>query len=141
MKMNGERLVTAAIIRKEGCVLLARRRRGEKLAGFWEFPGGKVESGETPEEALRRELLEELGIVVRIGEKVTERSHQYQHGSFRVIAYLIDHVEGEPHPNVHDRIDWVNIDDLMSYQLLPADVSIAASLKRLIVQEDHDELL
>jgi 8-oxo-dGTP diphosphatase len=129
MKMNGERLVTAAILRKECYVLLARRRRGEKLAGFWEFPGGKVESGETPEEALRRELSEELGIVARIGEKVTERSHQYEHGSFRVIAYLIDHVEGEPRPNVHDRIDWVTIDDLTSYQLLPADVSIAASLK------------
>jgi 8-oxo-dGTP diphosphatase len=136
--MNREKIVTAAIIRKDGCVLLARRCSGEKLAGFWEFPGGKVEFGETPEESLARELLEELGIVACVGKRVAESSHQYEHGSFRVMAYLIDHVKGEPRPNVHDQLDWVKIDDLASYQLLPADVPIAASLKRL---RDQDGLL
>jgi 8-oxo-dGTP diphosphatase len=94
--MNFERIVTAAIIRKDGCVLLARRQPGEKLTGFWEFPGGKVESGETPDEALTRELFEELGVVARIRKRVAESSRQYEHGSFRLIAHLVDHVEGEP---------------------------------------------
>jgi 8-oxo-dGTP diphosphatase len=136
--MNCERIVTAAIIRKDGCVLLARRCPGEKLAGFWEFPGGKVEFGETPEESLARELLEELGIVAHVGKRFAESSHEYEHGSFRLIAYLVDHAEGEPRPNVHDRLDWVKIDDLASYQLLPADVPIVTSLKRL---RDRDGLL
>jgi 8-oxo-dGTP diphosphatase len=136
--MDRERVVTAAIIRKGNCVLLARRRPGEKLAGFWEFPGGKVESGETPEGSLARELFEELGIAARIGKRVAESSHQYEHGSFRVIAYLIDYVEGEPSPNVHDRLDWVKIDDLARYQLLPADFPIVLSLQKL---GDLNELL
>jgi mutator protein MutT len=70
--MSYEKVVTAAIIRRNGSVLLARRSSGEKLAGFWEFPGGKVEDGETPEECLARELDEELGIQARIGRKCAE---------------------------------------------------------------------
>jgi mutator protein MutT len=88
--MNCERVVTAAIIRKNGSVLLARRAPEEKLGGFWEFPGGKVENGETPEECLARELAEELGILARIGEKCAESLHQYDHGNFRIVAYLVD---------------------------------------------------
>jgi 8-oxo-dGTP diphosphatase len=136
--MNREKVVTAAIIRKDRSVLLARRGPGEKLAGFWEFPGGKVEAGETAEDSLARELLEELGINVRIGKKIADSSYSYEHGSFRLIAFLVDNIKGEPHPNVHDRLDWVKIDDLGSYQLLPADVPIAASLKKL---RDLNELL
>ena len=94
--MNRERVVTAAIIPREDCVLLARRSPGEKLAGSWEFPGGKVEAGETPEGSLARELLEELGIEVRIGDRVAESSYEYEHGTFRVIAYLVDWISGEP---------------------------------------------
>ena len=109
--------------------MLARRGRGEKLAGFWEFPGGKVETGETPEECLARELFEELGIEVRIGDPVAESSHQYEHGSFRVIAYFVDWISGEPSPNEHDRLEWAKIEDLAGYQLLPADIPIAESEK------------
>jgi 8-oxo-dGTP diphosphatase len=120
--MNRERVVAAAIIRKNGSVLIARRSAGQKLAGFWEFPGGKVEEGETPEECLARELAEELGILTRIGEKCAESLHQYDHGNFRVVAYLVDCIGGEPRPTVHDRLDWVEIDDLRGYQLAPADI-------------------
>jgi 8-oxo-dGTP diphosphatase len=129
--MNRERIVTAAIIRKNGSVLLARRSPGEKLAGFWEFPGGKVENGETPEECLARELDEELGILTRIGEKCAESLHQYDHRNFRIVAYLVDCIAGEPRPNVHDRLEWVKIDDISGYQLLPADIPILASLQKL----------
>jgi 8-oxo-dGTP diphosphatase len=86
--MTCERVVTAAIIQKRDYVLLARRSPGEKLAGFWEFPGGKVEKGESPEESLARELREELGIGVKVGPKCVEILHQYDHGSFRIVAYF-----------------------------------------------------
>jgi 8-oxo-dGTP diphosphatase len=120
--MNCETVVAAAIIRKNGCVLLARRSAGQKLAGFWEFPGGKVENGETAEECLARELAEELGILTRIGEKCAESSHEYEHGSFRIVAYFVDNISGEPRPSVHDRLEWVKIGDMERYQLLPADI-------------------
>jgi mutator protein MutT len=129
--MNCERVVTAAIIRKNGSVLLARRSPGQKLAGFWEFPGGKVEGGETPEQCLARELYEELGILTRIGEKCAESSHEYEHGSFRILAYLVDNISGELKSNVHDRLEWVKVDDVDRYQLLPADLPILAALKKL----------
>jgi 8-oxo-dGTP diphosphatase len=128
--MNREKVVTAAIIRKGSRVLLARRSSEGRLAGFWEFPGGKVESGETPEESLARELFEELGITTRIGKKMTESSYQYEHGNFRIIAYSVDWISGEPSPNVHDRLDWVKIDNLTDYQVLPADVPIVESLQK-----------
>jgi 8-oxo-dGTP diphosphatase len=133
--MNFERIVTAAIIRKDDSVLLARRSPNDRLAGFWEFPGGKVEVGESPEQSLARELFEELGIVAQIGEKVAESYYAYEHGTFRIIAYFVDRISGKPTPNEHDRLDWVKVEDLTRYQLLPADVPIAESLKRL--RDDH----
>ena len=131
MSISSERLVTAGIIRRNDSVLLARRSPGEKLAGFWEFPGGKVEKGETPEACLARELNEELGIQTRIGEKCSESLHQYDHGSFCIVAYFVDWVAGDPRPKVHDRLEWVRIDELRGYKLLPADISIAVSLQKL----------
>jgi mutator protein MutT len=85
-----EGVVTAAIIQRNDFVLLARRSCGQKLAGFWEFPGGKVEVGETPESCLVRELDEELGIEVEVHRKFAESLHQYDHGDFRIIAYIVD---------------------------------------------------
>ena len=120
--------------------MLARRSPGENLGGFWEFPGGKVENGETPEECLARELYEELGILTRIGEKCAESSHQYDHGNFRIVAYLVEWIAGEPRPNVHDRLEWVEIDDIDGHQLLPADISIFASLRKL-KEAGHGKLL
>jgi 8-oxo-dGTP diphosphatase len=128
--MGQEKVVTAGIIRKDDCVLLARRSPKEKLAGFWEFPGGKVEAGETSEDSLARELIEELGIRARIGKKVAESSYKYEHGNFRIIAYSVEWISGEPTPNVHDRLDWVKIDDLTSYPLLPADIPIVEVLQK-----------
>ena len=69
--------VTCAIIEKEGKILIARRAEDQKLAGKWEFPGGKVEDGESPEECLKRELEEEFGIQAEVGESITSKKHQY----------------------------------------------------------------
>src|SRR5262249_33618364 len=119
-----------AIIQKDDRVLLCRRSQGETLAGFWEFPGGKVEKGETPEQCLQRELHEELNVQARIGFKCAESLHVYDHGSFRIIAYLVVDLVGELRPNVHDLLEWVKIADLSEYNILPADVPIAAFLGR-----------
>ena len=103
--MSCEKVVTAAIIQRNRSVLLARRSSDERLAGFWEFPGGKVENGESPEECLARELREELGIGVKVGAKCVESLHRYDHGSFRIVAYFVEWLAGDPHPSVHDRIE------------------------------------
>jgi 8-oxo-dGTP diphosphatase len=129
--MKGERVVAAGVIQRNGAVLLARRAPGKKFAGFWEFPGGKVENGETPKECLVRELNEELGILTRIGKKCSQSSHQYDHGSFCIVAYFVDSISGDPCPKVHDQIEWVKIGDLKGYRLLPADIPIVAYLERM----------
>jgi 8-oxo-dGTP diphosphatase len=129
--MSCEKVVTAAIIRTNGSVLLARRSSGENFAGFWEFPGGKVEDGETSEECLARELQEELGIQTIIGRKCAESWHQYDHGNFRIVAYFVEWLAGDFRPRVHDRGGVGEDRDLGEYQLLPADDPIAAAVQNL----------
>ena len=122
------KLVIAAILRRGDAVLLTRRAPGEKVAGFWEFPGGKVDPGETPEVSLARELFEELSLVCAIGLKVAESEYQYAHGAFIIQAYEAVIESGTLALSVHDRAEWVEISDLLSYQLAPADVPIARVL-------------
>ncbi len=120
--------VTAAIIRNNEKILIARRAQGEKHAGFWEFPGGKLEAGETPEECLKRELFEEFGIDTKNQGFVTESIYEYPAGIIRLLAYSTGIVSGEIKLNVHDSIEWVHIQNLQQYKLLPADVPIAKHL-------------
>jgi len=94
--------VTAAIIFNEGKVLIARRAPGEKHAGGWEFPGGKIELGETPEECLKRELLEEFGIETSINDFIAESIYEYNMGSIKLLAYLVDIINGDIRLTVHD---------------------------------------
>lgn len=123
--------VTAAIIIENNKVLLTRRAPGEKHAGWWEFPGGKVEPGEPPENCLRRELREELEIDAAIGKKLIENIHHYDTGAIRLMAYRATILSGDPSLNVHDDYQWVDVSDLNQYQLLPADVPIAAFLQKM----------
>ena len=122
------KLVTAAILRRGDAVLLTRRAPGEKVAGYWEFPGGKVDPGETSEVALARELLEELSLVCTIGTKVAESEYHYPHGAFIIQAYEAVIESGTVALSVHDRAEWVAIGDLLGYQLAPADIPIAPAL-------------
>jgi 8-oxo-dGTP pyrophosphatase MutT (NUDIX family) len=101
--------------------------RPEKSAlAFGSFQEARLEW----EESLARELFEELGITARIGKKVAESSYRYEHGNFRIVAYSVEWISGEPSPSVHDRLEWVKIDDLNRYRLLPADIPIAESLQK-----------
>lgn len=120
--------VTAAIVITDGKALLTRRGPSEKLAGFWEFPGGKVESGESLSDCLRRELKEELCVGSSVRGKVCESVYEYEHGAFRLIALDVDLHSHEFRLSVHDKALWIPIAELLNYKLLPADIPIAESL-------------
>lgn len=120
--------VTAAIIRRGATVLLARRQPGQKLAGYWEFPGGKVEEGESLVACLQREIVEELGVQVEIGAVVATSDYVYAHGAIRLVAMETTILGGEPHPTVHDQLIWVPVGQLLHYRLAPADIPIAEAL-------------
>ena len=123
--------VVAAVIRDgAGRVLLARRPPGGPHAGLWEFPGGKVEPGETPEAALAREILEELGVVVAVGARVAAVDHDYSHLSIRLCAYRCRVVRGEPRGADGQPVAWVRPRDLPAWPLPEADVPVAVRLAR-----------
>lgn len=117
--------VTAAILIENRRVFLARRGPGEKHAGGWEFPGGKVEPGETPQACLKRELLEELEIEAEVRELLAESIYTYPQGSIRLLAYRVQSDPGEIRLQVHDQYRWVSAEELPGFDLLPADRPIA----------------
>jgi 8-oxo-dGTP diphosphatase len=120
--------VTAAIIEKDGAVLIVRKGPGMRHAGKWEFPGGKVESDELPEACLEREILEELGIRIRTRRFFCESLHRYPHAAIRLMAFRVQWVSGDIRLTDHDAMAWVAPPELTSWDLLPADVPIAEAL-------------
>jgi len=117
--------VTAAVIERDGRILICRRRAGERFGGFWEFPGGKTESGESSEEGLRREIREELGLEVEIGAKIG--TFPYREDSF-AIALTAFRAIGRPDHRYflkdHAEARWVIPADLGRYDFAPADIPI-----------------
>jgi 8-oxo-dGTP diphosphatase len=120
--------VTAAVLEKDGRVLIARRKRGDRQANKWEFPGGKIEAGETPEICLRRELKEEFGIDVAVDGFVGRSSHRYPHGEIDLLAYRVTHLSGNFQLHDHEEILWVLPADLPSYDFSAADIPIVKLL-------------
>jgi 8-oxo-dGTP diphosphatase len=104
--------VVAGIIRREKKVLLGQRPLGKSLAGLWEFPGGKIELGETPEQALRRELKEELDLDVEVGPLKVVTSHNYGDTGVVLIFYEVNYWRGEPKPLYHADLKWVGSKEL-----------------------------
>lgn len=123
--------VTAAIIEKEGKILAARRKSGSHLAGYWEFPGGKLEDGETPEECLRRELAEEFKIDSSIGLFVGESVYDYGNKVIRLLAYLVEHLDGEFQLIDHDELRWLSFYELDELRWAPADIPLMQQYKAL----------
>ena len=122
--------VTAAILESNGKILIAKRKSLDTLfGGFWEFPGGKIEEGETPEECMARELKEELEIEVEVGELITSNEHKYPHGIFELLANKVKHISGAFILNDHDEIKWITIDELSNFKFPPADAPIISYLK------------
>ncbi|MHC9541485.1 MAG: (deoxy)nucleoside triphosphate pyrophosphohydrolase [Vulcanimicrobiota bacterium] len=119
--------VTCAVIRCNGAVLIAKRKNGAQ-AGKWEFPGGKVEEGETPEESLAREMKEECSVSVRVGAFLAESLHRYENFSIRLLAYEAELLSGDLHLSDHDEVRWVSQCSLLSHDLAAADIAIARVL-------------
>ncbi|MDD5174368.1 MAG: 8-oxo-dGTP diphosphatase MutT [Candidatus Omnitrophica bacterium] len=124
-----KRQVTAAVIEKGGRILIAQRRRGRTLGGRWEFPGGKIEPGETPETCLKRELKEEFDIESEIGQFIIASRFRYCLVPIELLAYRVKHLSGEFKVNEHEEIRWVSPSELGSYDFMPADHSIVKILQ------------
>ena len=124
MKKQTPVKVVAAVIEKDGRVLIAKRRQGDKLAGKWEFPGGKIDPGETAEEALKRELHEELDIETGVEDFICSSCYDYEHLSVELLAYRVKHISGNITPHVHDEVRWVLPEDLASYDYPEANLAI-----------------
>ena len=128
-------LVTAvALIDKDGRVLIAQRPDGKPMAGLWEFPGGKVEPGETPELALIRELQEELAIDVTAAclAPFTFASHSYETFHLLMPLYVCRRWSGQPQAQEGQNIEWVRAARLADYPMPPADVPLIAMLRDLL---------
>ena len=128
--MNNPIKVTAAILAKDGRIIIAQRKSSDHLSGKWEFPGGKIEPGETPEVCLARELKEEFDIDVAIGEHLGSNVHHYDHVSIELMAYRASWVGGAIKMNDHKAYRWVTIDQLTEFDFAPADVPLVDMLRR-----------
>jgi 8-oxo-dGTP diphosphatase len=124
-------VAACALIDEDGRVLLTRRPPGKPMAGLWEFPGGKVDGGETPEAALIRELREELGITVqaRCLAPLTFASHGYDGFHLLMPLYICRRWEGDVEPLEGQEIAWVRSPKLQSYEMPPADIPLIPILQ------------
>ncbi|AZA11188.1 (deoxy)nucleoside triphosphate pyrophosphohydrolase [Corynebacterium gerontici] len=114
--------VTGAVFLRDNLILAAQRGGGKALDGFWEFPGGKIEPGESPEQALARELREELQVDATIGEFLTTTEHEYDFGIVVLSTYFCELNGTEPVLSEHKEVRWVRPKDLENLQWAPADI-------------------
>lgn len=134
MARNIVLVVAAALIDVDGRVLLAQRPTGRSMAGLWEFPGGKVAAGETPEEALIRELREELSITVkpRCLAPFAFASHAYDDFHLLMPLYLCRNWDGDVVPQEGQQVAWVRAARLGDFDMPPADVPLVSMLRDLL---------
>jgi 8-oxo-dGTP diphosphatase len=127
-------VAACALIDADGRVLIAQRPSGKSMAGLWEFPGGKVDPGERPEDALIRELKEELGIVVNEAclAPLTFASHTYENFHLLMPLYVCRRWEGVVRPHEGQKLAWVRPNRLKEYPMPPADVPLISHLTTLL---------
>lgn len=123
--------VVAALIWKDGQVLICQRTKHQPMPLKWEFPGGKIEEGEQPRDALRRELDEELGIAAVIGDEVTRIQHRYPTGNSVELRFFDVHAySGTLENRIFKSIVWANPADLPVYDFLEADLELVQNLAK-----------
>jgi 8-oxo-dGTP diphosphatase len=131
MKGRGPLLVSAGVIHRAGKVLIGQRRRGDRHALKWEFPGGKVEAGESPKQALVRELSEEVQIVAKVGSELARYEHDYPSGSrVHLLFFAVTDFTGEPNGKVFEQIQWVPLAELPTIDFLEGDLDFVRRLAR-----------
>lgn len=126
------KVVTAAIIMLGNKVLIAQRGPNEDLAGKWEFPGGKLELGETLQECLKREIREEFDVDIDVQDFYGESIYKYEISCIRLMAFWCKWISGNFNLKVHSRVEWVNYDELILYDFAPADIPLVGKLKPIM---------
>ena len=122
--------VTAAILIHQNKILIARRKDNDPLAGKWEFPGGKIEQNETPQQGLTREMKEEFGIDVLVGEFFGESIYRYGPKTIQLLSYRVVWTAGKFSLNAHADYNWVSLEQLQDYDFAPADINFVNKLLR-----------
>ncbi|MFC5700724.1 8-oxo-dGTP diphosphatase MutT [Cohnella faecalis] len=132
--------VAAAIIEnRQGYILIARRKKGKSQEGLWEFPGGKLEPGESPEACLKRELMEEMNIEIAAYELFGVNEHDYGAVQIKLIAYRAKYLGGEIRLADHDEYRWASHAELGEYLWAPADVPFVELLGNLSAEGSGQE--
>jgi len=117
-----------AIVVRDGKILICQRKDDDVLGGFWEFPGGKCERGETLEQCIDRELHEEVRIVAHATRALRPIDHHYAHGQVRLHPFICDYSSGEPELVECQAARWINPQDLIDYEFPPANESLIAEV-------------
>lgn len=126
--------VTAAIILKNGKIFIAQRSKEDELSNKWEFPGGKIEFNENPQECLKRELFEEFGIQTKILDYFEESTFDYGNKLIHLRSYYVRYLSGNFKLHVHQNYKWINNAELDHIDWAPADVKLAIKLKQSLLK-------
>jgi 8-oxo-dGTP diphosphatase len=121
--------VVGAVIARDGLILCAQRGPEGSLPGCWEFPGGKIEHGESARDALEREIAEELQCVVEVGREVTTTAHRYDFGVVTLTTFYCRLIDGTPQLTEHACIRWLTPEDLDTVEWAPADIPSVALIR------------
>ena len=121
-------VVTAAVVDRDGRFLVTRRQKGVHLEGYWEFPGGKCDAGESLDACLARELREELDVEARVGEEIFTTTHAYPDRRVE-LHFLQCELQGEPQPQLGQDMRWVDRDELATLAFPPADAELIRLLR------------
>jgi 8-oxo-dGTP diphosphatase len=131
MRNRAPLLVSAGIIHRNGKILVGQRRKNDRHPFKWEFPGGKVEYGESPQQALVRELREELQIEARVGSELARYEHDYRTGNrVHLLFFAVRDFKGEPRARVFEQICWIDLHSLPALDFLDGDLDFVRRLAR-----------